>query len=96
MIHWCTEVKAVSNKMERFTQRARRVLSLAQEEAEKLQHSEEYGPHGTWERHLMAEVFDRRVITQDFVVTPTWRMQIFDSLFGFGAILRADLVQDQP
>lgn len=27
------------NKMERFTQRARRVLSLAQEEAERLQHS---------------------------------------------------------
>ncbi|MAU10540.1 MAG: NDP-hexose 4-ketoreductase [Anaerolineaceae bacterium] len=30
----------MSNKMERFTQRARRVLSLAQEEAEKLQHSQ--------------------------------------------------------
>jgi len=29
----------VSNKMERFTQRARRVLSLSQEEAEKLRHS---------------------------------------------------------
>ncbi|MEP7289939.1 MAG: ATP-dependent Clp protease ATP-binding subunit [Chloroflexota bacterium] len=29
----------VPNKMERFTQRARRVLSLAQEEAERLQHS---------------------------------------------------------
>jgi ATP-dependent Clp protease ATP-binding subunit ClpC len=29
----------VPNKMERFTQRARRVLSLAQEEAEKLQHN---------------------------------------------------------
>jgi len=29
----------VSNKMERFTQRARRVLSLAQEEAERMQHS---------------------------------------------------------
>jgi ATP-dependent Clp protease ATP-binding subunit ClpC len=29
----------VANKMERFTQRARRVLSLAQEEAERLQHS---------------------------------------------------------
>ena len=27
------------NKMERFTQRARRVLSLAQEEAERLQHN---------------------------------------------------------
>ena len=29
----------MSNKMERFTQRARRVLSLAQEEAERLHHS---------------------------------------------------------
>src|SRR5882757_3846260 len=28
-----------SNKMERFTQRARRVLSLAQEEAERLRHN---------------------------------------------------------
>ncbi len=30
----------MSNKMERFTQRARRVLSLAQEEAERLQHGQ--------------------------------------------------------
>ncbi len=30
---------SVANKMERFTQRARRVLSLAQEEAERLQHN---------------------------------------------------------
>ncbi|MCZ7539252.1 MAG: ATP-dependent Clp protease ATP-binding subunit [Anaerolineae bacterium] len=29
----------MANKMERFTQRARRVLSLAQEEAERMQHS---------------------------------------------------------
>ncbi len=29
----------MSNKMERFTQRARRVLSLAQEEAERMQHA---------------------------------------------------------
>ncbi|WP_119069834.1 ATP-dependent Clp protease ATP-binding subunit [Aggregatilinea lenta] len=29
----------MSNKMERFTQRARRVLSLAQEEAERMQHN---------------------------------------------------------
>jgi ATP-dependent Clp protease ATP-binding subunit ClpC len=33
------EVITVPNKMERFTQRARRVLSLAQEEAERLQHN---------------------------------------------------------
>jgi ATP-dependent Clp protease ATP-binding subunit ClpC len=35
-----TEVLTVPNKMERFTQRARRVLSLAQEEAERLVHSQ--------------------------------------------------------
>ncbi len=29
----------MSNKLERFTQRARRVLSLAQEEAEKMRHA---------------------------------------------------------
>lgn len=64
--------------------------------AKKRQHNEEYGAYGTWERHVMAEVFDQRIISQDFVATPTWRMQIFDSLFGFGAVLRAELVQDQP
>jgi ATP-dependent Clp protease ATP-binding subunit ClpC len=32
-------VNHVANKMERFTQRARRVLSLAQEEAERLEHN---------------------------------------------------------
>ena len=32
------EERTVPNKMERFTQRARRVLSLAQEEAERLRH----------------------------------------------------------
>src|SRR5579862_6077372 len=39
VVHDVVEVNQVPNKMERFTQRARRVLSLAQEEAERLQHS---------------------------------------------------------
>jgi len=33
-------MSTVPNKMERFTQRARRVLSLAQDEAERLQHGQ--------------------------------------------------------
>lgn len=57
--------------------------------AEKQRYGESYGPYGTWERHVMAEVFDPRIITEDFVVTPEWRMQIFDSLFGFGVVLHA-------
>lgn len=62
-------------------------------QAEKLKYNENYGPYGTWERHVMAEVFDQRLIQEDFVVTPTWRMQIFDSFFGFGVVLRTDRIQ---
>lgn len=55
--------------------------------AEKMRYSENYGPYGTWERHVMAEVFDQRIVSQDFVVTPDWRIQIFDSFLGFGVAL---------
>jgi len=62
--------------------------------AEKAKYGEDYGPYGTWERHVMAEIFDQRLVQQDFVVTSDWRMQIFDSLFGFGVALRADRIED--
>jgi len=64
--------------------------------AEKQKYSEDYGPYGAWERHAMAEVFDQRLITQDFVVTPEWRIQIFDSFLGFGVALHNDRVEVHP
>lgn len=55
-----------------------------------------YGEFGHWERHVMAELFDQGIVNQDFVETPEWRLQIFDSLFGFGVALRKDRRQMQP
>jgi hypothetical protein len=55
---------------------------------ERRKHGENYGEFGHWERHVMAEIFDQRIVSQDFVMTPEWRMQIFDSLFGFGVAMR--------
>ncbi len=55
---------------------------------ERRKQGENYGEFGHWERHVMAEIFDPRIVSQDFVVTREWRMQIFDSLFGFGVVLR--------
>lgn len=55
---------------------------------EKLAHDTDYGHCGRWERHVIAELFDRRVLNQDTVVEDSYRIQIFDSLFGFGAVIR--------
>lgn len=55
---------------------------------EKLANETEYGKYGHWERHMMAEVFDRRILNNDAVIGDFYRIQIFDSLFGFGAVIR--------
>lgn len=53
----------------------------------KLANTEYTPQYGHWERHVMAEVFDERILEQDAVVNEKYRMQIFDSLFGFGVTL---------
>lgn len=55
---------------------------------ERPQHDTDWSRYGVWERHVMAEVFAPEITTQDAVETAQWRLQIFDSLFGFGAALR--------
>ncbi len=46
-------------------------------------------PHyGCWERHIMADVFDRAIVVQERAVTEDWRLQIFDSTHGVGVALR--------
>ena len=57
-------------------------------ENDKRAHGEEYGTFGTWERHVMAEVFDPSVVREDKVDANGLRIQFFDSLFGFGVVLR--------
>ena len=69
----------MSNKMERFTQRARRVLSLAQEEAERMQH-----PHIGTEHLLLGLMREEggvagRVL-RDLGLRPTQVEQIIERL----------------
>lgn len=54
---------------------------------EKLENSTEWGKYGAWERHVMADVFDKRILHEDAVVNDSYRIQIFDSLLGFGVVL---------
>ena len=53
---------------------------------EKLTHSEDIATYGVWERHVMAEIFDERILRQDAVDTDDFAIQIFDSFLGFGAV----------
>ncbi len=55
---------------------------------ERLAQNTNWQQFGLWERHVMAELIDERVATEDWVSTPEWNCQIFDSLFGFGVALR--------
>lgn len=60
---------------------------------EKLKEDEsDYVRYGTWERHVMAEVFDRRALFTDSVCTESYAIQFFDSLFGFGVAIENSLV----
>lgn len=67
---------------------------LTQED--KVRHSLDWGEYGLWERHVMAELISPELLHQDAAVTPGWKVQIFDSLFGFGAALRQPSVTPQP
>lgn len=69
------------------------VESASATPAERIENSTNFARYGHWERHCMAEAWDERILTQDAVAIPGWRLQIFDSLFGFGVALR---VSDAP
>lgn len=66
------------------------IESHALPESERVASGASDGIGGHWERHCMADAFDLRILTQDAVENNTWRLQIFDSLFGFGVALRTD------
>lgn len=55
---------------------------------ERSRHGDDYRQHGHWERHVMAELLDPRIAERDSVETDSMRIEIFDSLFGFGVALR--------
>jgi len=63
-----------------------RVESAQMTFEEKLAHSEDISGCGHWERHVMGELFDERILHEDTADTDRCAVQIFDSLFGFGAV----------
>ncbi len=52
----------------------------------KMKHSENWAEYGTWERHVMGEMFAEAILDHDFAENAQYRLQVFDSLFGFGAV----------
>jgi hypothetical protein len=63
-----------------------RVESSQLSKAEKLNNSENWKQFGLWERHIIADVIDDRILYEDAVTNETFHVQIFDSLFGFGVV----------
>jgi hypothetical protein len=59
--------------------------------SDRLLHGEEYSRFGHWERHVMAELFSPEILNHNSVVMAPHRIQIFDSLFGFGVALREEV-----
>lgn len=55
---------------------------------QKLANSENWAQYGTWERHVMADIFGKRVLCEDEVEGDSFRVHIFDTLFGFGVVMQ--------
>ena len=56
-------------------------------EYQKVIGSHEWHKHGLWERHVMADIFDKRILKKDFVENTFSKTGIFDSLFGYGFVI---------
>jgi len=95
LIHWSVRA-AIENQVPVLTfhdvGRGQRGVfkleSYALSHGDKFRHRTDWGVFGAWERHVMAELLDERILREDFVENDQWRIQIFDSLFGFGAAIR--------
>jgi hypothetical protein len=53
---------------------------------EKSNHDNEFSAYGHWERHVIAELFDQRALSENAVENDTCQIQFFDSLFGIGLV----------
>lgn len=53
------------------------------------------GTYGAWERHVMGEVLDARLLHEDYAETADLRVQVFDSTFGLGVAVRRDVTPPQ-
>lgn len=62
--------------------------SITTPSATRYAEAENWAAYGAWERHVMGEVFDERILYQDAVDTATARLRVFDSLFGLGVVIR--------
>lgn len=54
---------------------------------EKLANDLAWQNYGHWERHVMGEQFDERIWYESAVENDQFKTQVFESLFGFGAVL---------
>lgn len=54
---------------------------------DKQIHAEDWATYGHWERHVMADVFHPGILHVEAAVIPSARIQVFDSLFGFGVVI---------
>lgn len=61
---------------------------------ERMANSTNYPTYGHWERHCMAEAFSADILTANAAENAEWKLQIFDSLFGFGVALRREPDQE--
>jgi hypothetical protein len=73
-----------------------RVESAHLTQEEKMRQSLNWAEYGLWERHVMAELLSPDLLHHDAATAHGWQVQIFDSLFGFGAALRQPATAGQP
>lgn len=97
LIHWSV-AEALSHKVPGLTfhdvgngkRGPTKIESHLLSTEEKIAQSENWAEYGTWERHVMAEVFDEALLKQDFAKSAKYSAGIFDSLFGLGIVLVED------
>lgn len=61
---------------------------------EKLMNDENWGEYGTWERHVLGEIFDQRALDQEAVNTKHWKIRHFDSFLGASVVLSRELISN--
>ena len=49
--------------------------------------------YGWWERHVMAEVFNPSIMTENIVIDKEWRSVIIDDKYGIGMTIHNSLVE---
>lgn len=62
-------------------------------EETKMKETANWAEYGCWERHGMAKVFDERIAELNTAENDDYKIQIFDSLFGYGFVTNKKFVK---